>query len=385
MSNTGTRGIRIARNGETVTWSSYTRDATDKGRSTHFGVPTDASSRARCRLGDGVYTAGTVTDAQRKPAVITPTEPTPTPTPTPTATAPTVGPGAAGNAARYFPLAITEILGDNPGTDLYEYLEVTNTTDQPIDLDAQKIGIRYNTSQERLQRPARLPPGRRRHHRHGDPRRRCGPVLDELQGEQHAALHEHPAVPGFLQPRRRRACLPFRTQEGFANGGNRGFSLVKDGAVINRAWVGAGKIDSAGGVVQFGVPSTIGGIDAVVIAENARAPPVRSRPLRSRARSPAPTDAALTSPILQITELAPDTVNARVRRLRVRRGLQRLRRAGELRRLRHQLRLHGQLAQRPGLARIDAVAGDAREPGHPARHGIGPVGEERQQHRADSR
>jgi hypothetical protein len=49
MSNTGTRGIRIARNGETVTWSSYTRDATDKGRSTHFGVPTDASSRARCR------------------------------------------------------------------------------------------------------------------------------------------------------------------------------------------------------------------------------------------------------------------------------------------------------------------------------------------------
>jgi hypothetical protein len=39
--------------------------------------------------------------------------------------------------------------------------------------------------------------------------------------------------------------------------------------VINRAWVGAGKIDSAGGVVQFGVPSTIGGIDAVVIAENA--------------------------------------------------------------------------------------------------------------------
>lgn len=310
MSNTGTRGIRIARNGETVTWSSYTRDATDKGRSTHFGVPTDASSRGALSLGDGVYTAGTVTDAQRKPAVSTPTEPTPTPTPTPTATAPTVGPGAAGNAARYFPLAITEILGDNPGTDLYEYLEVTNTTDQPIDLDAQKIGIRYNTSQWNAGSDQPI------FRQDGDGTTAtvipAGGVALFWMNYKESSTQRSMSIQQFRDYYSLGADVPvyrFGTQEGFANGGNRGFSLVKDGAVINRAWVGAGKIDSAGGVVQFGVPSTIGGTDAVVVAENAPRTPGAITTAQVTSALTRPTDAALTSPILQITELAPDTVN----------------------------------------------------------------------------
>ena len=324
MANSGTRGIRIAQNGETVTWSSYTRDAADKGRSTHFGVPTDTSSRGALSLGDGAYTAGTVTDAQKKPAVVTPIDPTATPTPTPTpdptgsatptptptATAPAVGPGAAGNAGRYFPLAITEILGDNPGTDLYEYLEVTNTTDQPIDLDAQKIGIRYNTSQWNAGSDQPV------FHQDGDGATAtvipAGGVALFWMNYKENSTQRSMSIQQFRDYYSLGADVPvfrFGNQEGFANGGNRGFSLVKDGTVINRAWVGAGKIDSDGGVVQFGVPSTIGATDAVVVAENAPRTPGAVTTAQVTSALTRPTDSTLASPILQITELAPDTVN----------------------------------------------------------------------------
>ncbi|MFE6996448.1 lamin tail domain-containing protein [Microbacterium sp. NPDC057659] len=240
----------------------------------------------------------------------------PAPAPTERAAAPVAG--TDGNAGAHWPLVITEIQGDNPGADEYEYLEVTNTTDKPIDLDAAGIQVRYHTSKWNAgtvqplihldgeeDAPAVIPAGGVAvfwmNYADGDPRR-------ALTKDQFRAFYglTDAAAPVFR----------FGPQGGFANSGNRGFSLTDAaGKTLSRAWVPA---DDGNGSTpwnaQFGVPDLIGSPDARLLdydVTGAAAAPTPGTITVAQVTSALtkPTDPDSDGPLLQITEVAPDTAN----------------------------------------------------------------------------
>ncbi|MBW8763229.1 MAG: lamin tail domain-containing protein [Microbacterium sp.] len=265
-----------------------------------------------------------------------PADPTPTPAPTdPTPTedpktpstaqppasdvAPLVAPQPtpASNASAYWPLVITEINGDNPGADTYEFLEVTNTTDAAIDLEAAGIQIRYHTSRwntgtvqplihldGETDAPATIPAGSSAvfwmNYAPGDARR-------SLTKDQLRAFYGMAADTPIYR---------FGPQAGFANGGDRGFSLTDaNGSTLTRAWVPA---DDAVGTTpwnaQFGVPDLIGTPDSRLLAYDitgATALPTPGAITVEQVTSALtkPTDPDSDGPVLQITEVAPDTAN----------------------------------------------------------------------------
>lgn len=226
--------------------------------------------------------------------------------------------GTDGNAAEFWPLVITEINGDNAGADTYEFVEVTNTSDQPIDLDAAGTQFRYHTSRWnagtvqpliRLEgeqdSPAVIPAGGVAvfwmNYGDGDPRR-------SLSKDQ---FREFYGIPSADVPIYR-----FGPQGGFANSGERGFSLTDaEGTTLMRAWVPAD--DGAGSTpwnAQFGVPDQIGSIDARLLEHDitgATANPTPGEIALDQVVSALtkPTDPESDGPLLQITEVAPDTAN----------------------------------------------------------------------------
>ena len=245
-----------------------------------------------------------------------PTETTAPDAAAPDATAPALG--TDGNAAAHWPLAITEINGDNAGADNYEFLEVTNTTDQAIDLDAAGIQLRYHTSQWNTgtvqplihldgedDAPAVIPAGGTAvfwmNYADGDARR-------ALTKEQFRTFYgiQNTEVPIFR----------FGTQAGFANSGNRGFSITDAaGKTLVRAWVPADDgVSSTPWNAQFGVPDLISSVDSRILdfdATGAAAAPTPGAITVDQVTSALtkPTDPDAEGPLLQITEVAPDTAN----------------------------------------------------------------------------
>lgn len=228
--------------------------------------------------------------------------------------------GESGNAAEHWPLAITEINGDNAGADTYEFVEVTNTTAEPIDLTAEGLQIRYHTSQWNAgavqplihldgedDSPAVIPAGGTAvlwmNYADGDARR-------SLTKEQFRAFY---GVAETVQ------VLRFGPQGGFANSGSRGFSLTDaEGNALARAWVPADDgVSSTPWNAQFAVPNQIGSADARLIGfdpTGAIAAPTPGTITVEQVTSelipaPKPTDPDAKGPILQITEVAPDTAN----------------------------------------------------------------------------
>lgn len=247
------------------------------------------------------------------------------PTPDPTdagATEPDVSPqaapetGATSNAGAHWPLVITEINGDIPGADNYEYLEIANTTDTAIDLEAVGIQIRYHTSQwnvgtvqpvitvEGETASAVIPAGGAAvfwmNYAPGDPRR-------SLTTDQFREFYGIGADAPIYR---------FGPQAGFANNGSRGFSLTDaTGATLSRAWVPADDgVSSTPWNAQFAVPDLIGTTDSRLIAYDvtgATAQPTPGAVTAEQLTSALikPTDPESDGPILQITEVAPDTAN----------------------------------------------------------------------------
>src|SRR5690606_18916233 len=105
-------------------------------------------------------------------------------------------------------------------------------------------------------------------------------------------------------------------QAGFANSGDRGISLTDaSGTTLTRAWVPADDgVGSTPWNAQFAVPDLIGSTDERVLPHDptgATAQPTPGAITIEQVTSALtkPTDPDSTGPILQITEVAPDTAN----------------------------------------------------------------------------
>lgn len=239
----------------------------------------------------------------------------PTPPIAPAEAAPITG--TSGNAGAHWPLVITEINGDNVGADNYEYLEVTNTTDQPIDLDAAGIQLRYHTSQWNTgtvqplihlegenDSPTVIPAGGVAvfwmNYAAGDSRQ----ALTKTEFRDFYGVSEDVQV------------FRFGPQAGFANGGDRGFSVTDaSGKTLTRAWVPADDGNSkTHWNAQFAVPNELGGVDSRLTeydVTGATANPTPGSITVEQVTSllTKPTNPSLGAPVLQITEVAPDTAN----------------------------------------------------------------------------
>ncbi len=304
FANSGARSLRLYE-GDGVTLASgsdYSRATAAKGVSDHFTAP--ATGILLTGPEAAAPTPGAVLPAQLvRPAGPEPTEPGEPSAP---------GPGADGNAGEYFPLAITEIHGDNPGADLYEFVEVTNTTTAAIDLTAAGIGLRYHTSRWNAGTPQPVL------HLDGEADApvvvpagasalfwlNYGPTSDQAaltKDQFRAAVGAGAGVPVYR----------FGPQAGIANGGDRGFSLVDATRTLSRAWAPADTDPAGNWNAQFAVPEVIGGVDALLVEAG---PAVAVTPgtvtlAQVTSALKRPTDPELRAPLLQITEVAPDTAN----------------------------------------------------------------------------
>nr|WP_311200138.1 metallophosphoesterase [Microbacterium enclense] len=140
IANGGNRGIRVLQNGQLASWSHAPTGGFGVDLATQFRLPADvAEPRLDVLAVNAAPTPGEVApEALVRPGA-TPS-PTPTPTPEPTETAPgdTLVAGA--------PLQITEVLPDSTnvgGSDGYEFIEVFNATDAPIDFSDYAIDYLY--------------------------------------------------------------------------------------------------------------------------------------------------------------------------------------------------------------------------------------------------
>ncbi|MFC0197138.1 cell wall protein, partial [Microbacterium arthrosphaerae] len=307
FANSGARSLRLYEgDGVTlVSGSDYSRPAAAKGVSDHFRLP--AAGVVLTAPTAAAPSPGTVLPEQLVRA-----EPPSEPEPTDPGEPATPGAGADGNAGYYFPLVITEIHGDNPGADLYEFVEVTNTTTAPIDLTAAGIGLRYHTSRWNEGTPQPVI------HVDGEA---DAPVvvpagasalfwLNYAAGSQQLALTKDQ----FRTAVGAAADVPvyrFGPQAGIANAGDRGFSLVDATRTLSRAWAPADADPAANWNAQFAVPEVIGGVEAVLLEAGpaVAVTPGTVTPAQVTSALVRQTDPGLNAPLLQITEMAPDTAN----------------------------------------------------------------------------
>lgn len=306
FANSGTRQVRVfAANGtDLISSAAYSRAETNRGNADHFTLPASGTA-----LIDPVAAAPT-------PGVVDPAQLT-RPSGGGTTDPETVA-ANSGNAAAVSPFVITEINGDNAGADNYEFVEVVNTTDAPIDLTAAGIELRYHTSAWNAgtaqpfvhldgedDSPVVIPAG--------------GVAVfwmnyDETDARRDLTKQQFRDFYGVAEDV---TVYRFGTQRGFANAGDRGFSLVDaDDRTITRAWVPADDGNSSTPWnAQFAVPDELTGVDARLVAhthgQDAVAPAPGSITIdQVTSALERTTDPELThAPILQITEVAPDTAN----------------------------------------------------------------------------
>lgn len=130
MANGGDRGIRVLKDDALLTWSHYPAGSMGEDLAVHFRLPAEPETP-----GTPESLAVLGLQAERSPGSILPItleRPTPTEPEEPQ-------PGPASN----WPLMVTEIAPDNSGVDDFEYFEVHNTTDEPIDLKTAGYSFAY--------------------------------------------------------------------------------------------------------------------------------------------------------------------------------------------------------------------------------------------------
>lgn len=179
--------------------------------------------------------------------------------PTDTSTTGPAPSGAAPTGAN--DLFVSEINGDNTGTDYYEYVEVHNRTDAPVDLDAAGIQLRYTSSDADGQTSGTLLT------RGGEGTTLPLPAVSTVIPAHGTTLFWFQnSDPAYLA----KTDADFRAfygldadvplvhvtgQNGFANGGGRAIRLVReDGSEISRSYVPV-RTSVPNGAVHFRVPA----------------------------------------------------------------------------------------------------------------------------------
>ncbi|MBD8000063.1 metallophosphoesterase [Oerskovia gallyi] len=261
----------------------------------------------------------------------------------PTAPAASAAPTALHQAAEStpFPLFVSELAPDNTGVDDFEYVELFNRSDAPVDLTAAGIGLAYTyaDSDDRSRDvPLSIPAGT------VVPAGQAVVLwLDYTSGNVDTSVRteqdfrDHYAAAGATASDYQ--LVRVSGQAGMANGGDRGIRVLgPDGASPAWSFYPAGSV-AAGRTAHFQVPAT-GAASAVlleakgvpspgVVAPEALVPPVTPDPEPSPeptdqptepteptpGPSETPTDPPTTEPApgngahLQVTELLPDSSN----------------------------------------------------------------------------
>ncbi|HWV50492.1 MAG TPA: lamin tail domain-containing protein, partial [Microbacterium sp.] len=237
-----------------------------------------------------------------------------------------VGIAAPAAAAEALPeLVITEIMPDNAGTpsdqDHYEFFEVANTTDAPIDFA--DYALRYNTSSWL----SVVEPGTENALADVSIAAHGSAVfwLRYAVGTGDAAVEQWQLAEADFRAHYGDAASTYPLfhvigQGGFANTGAREFRLFQGDRSTLVSGVDYDRVSGKGMSEQYTVPAagaisadkvmiapTPGTVDAAQLvrpggAEEPDPDPTGPDPDR-------PTDPALAAPLLQITELAPDTAN----------------------------------------------------------------------------
>jgi len=136
LANGGNRGIRVLDHGELSSWSHAPTGAFGVDLAAHFRLPSDSAAQRMDVLAvNAAPSPGTVLpEAVTRPGG----DPSPEPSPEPTAPGETPPAGA--------PLQVAELLPDSAnvgGSDGYEFIEVFNATDAPIDFSDYAIDYLY--------------------------------------------------------------------------------------------------------------------------------------------------------------------------------------------------------------------------------------------------
>lgn len=239
---------------------------------------------------------------------------------------------AATDTTPLSPLVVTEIAPDNDGYDDFEFFEVTNTTDEPVDVAGH--GFTYvftNAGTSSSDKPLTLAEETATIPAHGSAvlwLQYTSTTVDSFartDGDFRAAVGAADDVPLFH----------VTGQPGMANSGSRGIR-VDDPAGQALSWSVYDRTSTAPGVsTHFAVPGdgstalvehstgpyTPGSVDATQLApvepeptpdptETPDPTPTETPdPSPTDTPDPVPTDPALDAPVLQVTEVAPDTAN----------------------------------------------------------------------------
>ncbi|MFG6444245.1 lamin tail domain-containing protein [Microbacterium sp. P07] len=205
------------------------------------------------------------------------------------------------------PIVVTEIVGDTVGVDTYEYVEVHNTTDAPIDLAAAGYSFSYMFSDTA--------------DRAGDKALTAEPLV--LAAGETALLwvsYTTTSLDSFAHTvdefRAYHSVAPttkvarLTGQSGIANGGDRGVRVVQNDATVSWSFVPSGGL-GADLAAQFRLPAdaTDLGLDVLATAAakspGAVAPEALVRPTPDPEPEPEPGPAS-NWPLI-VTEVAPDS------------------------------------------------------------------------------
>ncbi|MDR5701880.1 metallophosphoesterase [Agromyces aerolatus] len=291
MANGGSRAVRVAQGDQLLSYSFYPTGSMGQDLVTHFRLPADPAALNMDVLAQLAPPSPGVID----PAQLTPTEPEPEPLPEP-------GPASS------WPLMVTEITPDNVSHDHFEFFEVANTTNEPIDLAAGGYSFAYsyvNTPDRTRDIPLVV----------ADetlviePRETIVFWLSYTAGSVDSSAKTEADFRAHFGMTSDARIVRVSGQNGIANGGDRGIRVLQGDQIVSWSHV------PAGGVGQdlsanFRIPGDVNTKGMQVLETLATPTPgiVAAEAFTAPPFSPEPDPTIVTSR-LQVTELMPDTNN----------------------------------------------------------------------------
>ncbi|WP_308797852.1 metallophosphoesterase [Agromyces silvae] len=291
MANGGSRAVRVAQGDQLLSYSFYPTGSMGPDAVTHFRLPADPSALGMDVLAQLAPPSPGVVD----PAQLVRPEPEPEPNPEP---------GPASN----WPLMVTEIAPDNVSHDHFEFFEVANTTNEPIDLAEAGYSFAYsyvNTPD----RTRDIPLVVEDETLVVDPREMVVFWLSYTAGSVDSYAKTEADFRAHFGMGSDARIVRVSGQNGIANGGDRGIRVLQGDQIVSWSHVpggGVGQDLSA----NFRIPGDVHTKGMAVLETLATPSPgvVAPEAFTAPPFTPEPDPTIVTSR-LQVTELMPDTSN----------------------------------------------------------------------------